>query len=123
LPGVAVNFEVNNVFGRYEGHIDRDAREVRTVQPSTGKSIILGFDDFRDVNPAPGLLNEFGGGCRGIHIKVSDLISEIEESEKTAEKQVPSLMARLHDYCSRHYILITVALSTLSVLIALVALF
>ncbi|MEC4768055.1 hypothetical protein LPL18_012040 [Halomonas sp. CUBES01] len=123
LPEVAVNFEVNNVFGHYEGHIDREARKVRTVEPSTGKMIMLGFDDFGDVNPAPELADKFGGGCRGIHIKVRDLINEIEESEKASEKQIPSFIALLQDYCSHHYILITVALSFLSVLIALVALF
>lgn len=118
-----MNFEVNNVFGQYEGHIDREARKVRTVEPSTGKVIILGFDAFGDVNPAPELADEFGVGCRVVHIKVRDLIKEIEESEESVGEADSSFIARLQDYCSHHYILITIALSVLSVLIALVALF
>lgn len=118
-----MDFEVNSVFGRYEGRIDRDARKVRAVQPSTGKSVTLEFDDFRGINPAPELEAEFGGGCRGIHIKVSDLINQIEESEKAPDKQAMNFMAGLQEFCHRHNALITIALMVLSILIALVAVF
>lgn len=118
-----MNFEVSNIFGHYEGRIDESARKVHTFQPSIGASVTLDFDDFRDVNPSPALATTFGNGCRGIHIKVCDLINEILESEREPATPSPNLMERLRQFCSRHYTLITIALSVLGVLIALVALF